>query len=205
MGRNRTFADTKLLAGTAQLFRRRGFSETSLKDLERETGLMAGSLYHAFGNKKNVFLKSLDAYHSTVVQWRVETFLKGTHPLKELTEFFRSTYRVEGIPNSGCLLTNTATEFGADDPEIQNKVEAGFSILRDAFASEVRLAQAMNLVPANLSPTIASEFLLTAYQGVLVRVRHGAPEKVLDETVRMTVETLSPKENLSPRKRKAKT
>ena len=204
MGRSRTFADTKLLAGTAQLFRRRGFFDTSLKDLERETGLMAGSLYHAFGNKKNVFLKSLDAYHHTVVQWRVETYLKGTHPLKELIEFFRSTYRVEGIPNPGCLLTNTATEIGADDPEIQKSVEEGFSILRSAFVSQIRLAQAHDLVPANLSPALAAEFLLTAYQGVLVRVRNGAPEKVLDDTVRMVTGALSSESNAGQRKRKPK-
>ena len=135
MGRNRTFVDTKILAGTAQLFRRRGFFETSLKDLERETGLQAGSLYHAFGNKRNVFLKSLDAYETSVVRWRIETFLKGTDPVKELTQFFRSTYRVEGIPNAGCLLTNTAAQIGADDPDVQRKVETGFSILRDAWGA----------------------------------------------------------------------
>ena len=202
MGRNRTFVDTKILAGTAQLFRRRGFFETSLKDLERETGLQAGSLYHAFGNKRNVFLKSLDAYETSVVRWRIEIFLKGTDPIKELIQFFRSTYRVEGIPNPGCLLTNTATQIGAGDPDVQRKVEAGFSILRDAFASEIRLAQARGLASADLSPEVAAEFLLTAYQGLLVRVRQGAAAKVLDATVRMTVGALSFKPHLFQKNRK---
>ena len=202
MGRNRTFVDTKILARTAQLFRRRGFFETSLKDLERETGLQAGSLYHAFGNKKNVFLRSLDAYETSVVRWRIETFLKGTDPLTELTQFFRSTYRVEGIPNPGCLLTNTAAQIGADDPDVQRKVETGFSILRDAFSAEIRSAQARRLASTDLSPEVAAEFLLTAYQGLLVRVRQGAPLKVLDETVRMTVRALSAQPHLVQKKRK---
>jgi AcrR family transcriptional regulator len=202
MGRNRTFVDTKILAGTAQLFRRRGFFETSLKDLERDTGLQAGSLYHAFGNKRNVFLKSLDAYETSVVRWRIKTFLKGTDPLKELIQFFRSTYRVEGIPNPGCLLTNTAAQIGADDPDVQRKVEIGFSILRDAFASEIRLAQARRLASTDLSPELAAEFLLTAYQGLLVRVRQGAAAKVLNEIVRMTVGALSPTPHLSQKNRK---
>jgi TetR/AcrR family transcriptional repressor of nem operon len=191
MGRSRSFDDADLLAGTAHLFRRLGFAATSLKDLERETGLQAGSLYNAFGNKKSLFLRSLDAYHTCVVRRRIQTYLKGVQPIKELKNFFSSTYELEGIPNSGCLLTNTAAEIGADDPEIQGKVEEGFSLLREAFALQVRRARSQSLAPPDLSPEAAAEFLLSAYQGLLVRVRNGTPAKILDETVRMTIGAIS--------------
>jgi TetR/AcrR family transcriptional repressor of nem operon len=191
-----------LLTGTAHLFRRLGFAATSLKDLERETGLQAGSLYNAFGNKKSVFLKSLDAYHTGVVRHRIQTCLEGVHPVKELTKFFRSTYEVEGIPNAGCLLTNTAAEIGAGDPEIQGKVEEGFSILREAFALQMRHAQSQGLAPLDLAPETAAEFLLSAYQGLLIRVRNGTPAKILDETVRITIEAILREEKTPKRKRK---
>jgi hypothetical protein len=63
---------------------------------------------------------------------------------------------VEGIPNAGCLLTNTAAEIGADDPEIQCKVEEGFSILREAFALQVRRAQSQGLAPLDLAAETAA-------------------------------------------------
>jgi TetR/AcrR family transcriptional regulator, transcriptional repressor for nem operon len=147
MGRARTFDGEEILALTAQLFRRNGFASTSLKDLEQATGLQAGSLYNAFGNKKNVFLRALDTYYICVVRRRIRTYLKGVSPIKELAKFFTSTYKVESSPNEGCLLTNSAAEIGANDPEIQAKVEEGFSILREAFASQVRLAQERDLAP----------------------------------------------------------
>jgi len=202
MGRARSFDEAKVLAGTAQLFRRLGFASTSLKDLEQETGLQAGSLYNAFGNKKSVFLRALDAYHTSVVRHRIQNYLKGTHPIRELTKFFASTYEVEGIPNAGCLLTNSAAEIGADDPDIQKKIEEGFSILRDAFAFEVRCARSQNLVPITTSPEAAAEFLLSAYQGLLVRVRNGTPARVLDEIIRMIIGAISPEENPAKMKRR---
>jgi hypothetical protein len=91
-----------------------------------------------------------------LVRHRIQTYLEGVHPIKELTKFFRSTYEVEGIPNAGCLLTNTAAEIGADDPEIQCKVEEGFSILREAFALQVRRAQSQGLAPLDLAAETAA-------------------------------------------------
>ncbi len=202
MGRARSFDEAKILVGTAHLFRRLGFAATSLKDLELATGLQAGSLYNAFGNKKSVFLRALDAYHTCVVRHRIQTYLKGIHPIRELTKFFTSTYEIEGIPNAGCLLTNTAAEIGADDPEIQKKIEEGFSILRDAFALEVRRAQTQNLAPPDRSPEAAAEFLLSAYQGLLVRVRNGTPARILNETVRMTIGSISCEQKPAKTKRK---
>ena len=201
MGRTRSFDDAKLLAGTAQLFRRLGYTATSLKDLERETGLQAGSLYNAFGNKKNVFLRSLDAYHLCVVRYRIGTYLPGVHPVEELTEFFTTTYTLEGLPNPGCLLTNAAAEIGADDPEIQKKIEDGFSLLRDAFAVEVHSAREQKLPTLAVSPEAAAEYLLSAYQGLLVRVRNGAPAKTLDEIVRVTIRAIFP-ERITTKKRR---
>jgi TetR/AcrR family transcriptional regulator, transcriptional repressor for nem operon len=193
VGRIRSFETEDILAATAQLFRRLGFAATSLKDLERETGLQAGSLYNAFGNKKAVFLCSLDAYHETVVQYRIKRYLKGDNPIAELVDLFTSTYRVEGIPNAGCLLTNTAAEIGGDDPEIQSKVEEGFSLLRDAFRRQMLKARQLGIANPAISTGAAAEFLLTAYQGLLVRVRNGAPPDILEHTVRLTVNAVSQK------------
>jgi TetR/AcrR family transcriptional repressor of nem operon len=191
MGRTRSFNDYRVLAATARLFRKVGFTATSLKDLERTTGLQAGSLYHAFGNKKAIFLRALDAYCDSVVRRRITTYLKGVRPLQELEEFFTSTYETEKNPSAGCLLTNSATEIGANDREINTKIEEGFSLLRAAFASHIRLAHQRGLTQTHLSADAAAEFLLTAYQGLLVRLRNGTPPRILSEIIHLTIRSLS--------------
>jgi len=52
------------------------------------------------------------------------------------------------------------------------------------------------------APETAAEFLLSAYQGLLIRVRNGTPAKILDETVRITIEAILREEKTPKRKRK---
>ena len=62
MGRARAFDESDVLQGAMGVFWERGFRNTSVKDLERATGLNPGSLYHAYGSKHGLFVAVLDHY-----------------------------------------------------------------------------------------------------------------------------------------------
>lgn len=55
MARPRTFDEGEVLSKARQLFATQGYNGTSIDDLVRETGLLRGSLYKAFGSKRNLF------------------------------------------------------------------------------------------------------------------------------------------------------
>lgn len=61
MARPRNFAEDAVLAQAAQRFARMGYNGTSIDDLLNATGLQRGSLYKAFGSKRNLFEKVLAA------------------------------------------------------------------------------------------------------------------------------------------------
>src|SRR3712207_567851 len=61
MARPRNFAEETVLAQAAQLFARMGYNGASIDDLLIATGLQRGSLYKAFGSKRNLFEKVLAA------------------------------------------------------------------------------------------------------------------------------------------------
>ncbi len=56
MGRQKTFDEETVLAVASQLFASQGFHATSIDDLVTKTGLLRGSLYKAFGSKRNLFV-----------------------------------------------------------------------------------------------------------------------------------------------------
>ncbi|RVD59643.1 helix-turn-helix domain-containing protein, partial [Mesorhizobium sp. M7A.F.Ca.ET.027.03.2.1] len=62
MGRPREFDTEKALVQAMRLFWRKGYEGTSLTDLTEELGITRPSLYAAFGNKEELFLKVLDRY-----------------------------------------------------------------------------------------------------------------------------------------------
>ena len=59
MARPRNFAEDTVLAQAAAVFARMGYNAASIDDLLSATGLQRGSLYKAFGSKRNLFEKVL--------------------------------------------------------------------------------------------------------------------------------------------------
>lgn len=59
MARPRNFDETLVLAKAKRLFAFQGYNGTSIDDLVKVTGLLRGSLYQAFGSKRNMFERIL--------------------------------------------------------------------------------------------------------------------------------------------------
>lgn len=55
MARPRAFDETVVLEQARTLFAAQGYNGTSIDDLVKSTGLLRGSLYKAFGSKRNLF------------------------------------------------------------------------------------------------------------------------------------------------------
>jgi AcrR family transcriptional regulator len=165
-------------------FRRKGYEATSVKDLERATGLRSGSLHHAFGGKRALFLAALDHYNEHVVGGRIATYLHGDDPVKELRALFRSVLDEPGGGSFGCLLTNTAVEFAGGSKAISAKVREGFAQLEDAFEAQSRRARALGIgAKTGRTHRRTALRLLHAYQGLLVLVRFGHERAELETLV----------------------
>jgi len=59
MGRPREFDEATVIGSSKELFASHGYHGTSLDDLVKATGLLRGSIYKAFGSKRNLFETSL--------------------------------------------------------------------------------------------------------------------------------------------------
>ncbi len=195
MPRQIEFKSDTVLRGAMQVFRERGFKGTSVKDLERATGISSGSLYNSFGGKEGVFVEALDHYNSTVVRKRVEKYLNNKPPVKGLTSLFLSL-----LPNTpdglyGCLLTNSAVEFGAENSIATNGVREGFAALEHGFQRSIDQLVLENGSGARSkfarSHVHSAKKLLTLYQGILVLVRFGQPSKELSTIIENEIQQLT--------------
>src|SRR5215469_2318213 len=62
MARPRNFDDTAILRAAREQFSATGYAGTSVGDVMAATGLGKGSLYGAFGDKRELFLRVFDDY-----------------------------------------------------------------------------------------------------------------------------------------------
>ena len=49
-----------LLACAAQLFKKKGYERTTVRDLAREVGIQSGSLFHHYKNKESILLAVME-------------------------------------------------------------------------------------------------------------------------------------------------
>ncbi|MEP3278015.1 MAG: TetR/AcrR family transcriptional regulator [Stappiaceae bacterium] len=169
MGRSPEFEIDDILGKAMGVFWANGYRDTSMTDLENATSLRPGSIYHAFGSKKGLFLAALDHYVKQVVDTRVSHLLEIDNPMEAIEDFFRSTFEAFNPDQLiGCMLTNTATEVGATDSDIQERIEAGLSRIEGAFESRLTEAQGKNLLAADKNAKTLALHLVSCYQGLAV-------------------------------------
>src|SRR5437868_15540272 len=73
-GRPRAYEPGVALGKALDLFRRQGFAATSLDDLSEATGMNRPSLYGAFGDKRELYIKSYQRYREEARAAMVEVF-----------------------------------------------------------------------------------------------------------------------------------
>src|SRR5246127_4462173 len=84
-GRPRAYQPEAALGKALDLFRKDGFAATSLDDLSAATGMNRPSLYGAFGDKRELYIKSHARYRADARAAMIEIFREES-PLRERLE-----------------------------------------------------------------------------------------------------------------------
>ena len=186
MARPKSFNEIQVLTQMMEVFWRQGYEATSMRHLEKASGLTAGSIYHEFGSKKALFERTLSFYISTVIGWRIEKYLvQSTDPVAGIREFLVTTFK--GVPQAfrqqSCLLVNTAAELGQNDPEIGRIVNRGLGRIEKALAETLALARELHQVPESLDIPLAARHMSLLMPGILIAARNQAGVSDLESVV----------------------
>ena len=127
--RTRAFDEDAVLTGAMKAFRRNGYAGMALPELETATGISVGSIYNAYGDKRGIFLAAFQHYLKAVLGRRITRFAAPSRQLAGLRQLFLSLWREPDGEKFGCLITNSAIEFGPDNGISGQTTRKGFEIL----------------------------------------------------------------------------
>lgn len=190
MVRVKAFDPDQALEAAMRMFWQRGFEATSMRDLLDGMSIGRGSFYDTFGDKRTIFLASLDRFEKVRTSWINETLQDSG--LEGIEEVFRRTIEglVEFEPRRGCLLANTAVELAPHDPEVAAKISS--HILRTEAAFEealIRACTAGEIQPDSDTAALA-RFLVNNLHGMRVLARAGAERASLEDIARVALGAL---------------
>jgi len=169
MPRNLEFKKDEAIDAAMRIFWTKGYQATSMVDLERVTKLKPGSLYNTFTSKKGLFLEAIDYYRRNFVKVRISTILNAGKPLEGIEAFFRTAFEdFEPDQLIGCMLTNSATEIGSDDTDIQKQIAAGIAEIEAGFCLRLQEAQNAGVFEDGFDAAKIALHLTSCYQGLAV-------------------------------------
>jgi AcrR family transcriptional regulator len=192
-GRPRAYEPGVALGKALDLFRRQGFAATSLDDLSEATGMNRPSLYGAFGDKRELYIKSYQRYREEARAAMVEIF-RQEMPLRERLERIYASaltlYLSGETGPRGCFTVVTAASEAIGDPEIRAMVLEGLTELDKAFANCFRRAKDKGELPQGADPAVLAQLASATVHTIAIRSRARVPRKELEAIVHGAIDVM---------------
>ncbi|WP_419901808.1 TetR/AcrR family transcriptional regulator [Kiloniella sp.] len=192
MARVREFDEVEVLERAMRLFWKKGYAETSVRDLVDYTGVAHAGLYTAFGGKRELYQASLKHYSLTYGNLLFGPMEKPDACRAQVEEFFYFILRAvkaEKFQN-GCMMCNTAVEFGNDEQDVLSVASANVERMTAALQNALKRALANGEVRGDLDPVATASFFGSVFYGIAVLSRSKADPERIEDTIDMALATL---------------
>jgi TetR/AcrR family transcriptional repressor of nem operon len=177
MPRPRTFDESEVVAAVRDEFWSRGYAATSIDHLTTVTGLGKGSLYGAFGDKHELFMRALDDYIGTALDdVRAQLRDPGYSAYERLVRHIRG--QAKGIAadktRRGCMMAKSAAELSATDDTVERAVENAYVTWASELADCIKEAQREGAVDKEQDPPVLAMTVLAFMRGQEALHKGGA-------------------------------
>ncbi|MFF3752409.1 TetR/AcrR family transcriptional regulator [Streptomyces sp. NPDC002018] len=183
-GRPREFDIDAALGIALEVFWAKGYEGASMADLTQAMGINRPSLYAAFGNKEQLFLKALDLYagefHSAASGFAQETTARAA-----IEAFLRATALLCTGPATpkGCLLVQGALAVGNASESIREELAARRAAVLDAIQQRLRQGVEEGDLPRGTDAAALARYVMVTNHGIAVQAAGGATRDELLQCV----------------------
>ena len=191
-GARKQFDPGRTLVRARDLFWRRGFDGTGLAELEDELGVGRKSLYDTFGNKRALYLASLEQYGDSVIADICAGLERpGAGAFANLERVLEKLARHHGSGASfGCLLGVGLAQVERADTEVVAALRRGLARLEEAFARTLQRALEAGELRPTVRPRDAALQLVAFAQGLALLGRCADSPVALRGAVSATLDGL---------------
>jgi TetR/AcrR family transcriptional regulator, transcriptional repressor for nem operon len=192
MARPREFDPDTVLERAMRVFWAKGYHESSLDDLCEAAELNRPSLYAAFGDKRALFLATLDRYGDRSVA-RVTAALSRPVPIRDAVAAFLAEMIeqiVAGPGRAGCFIGNCAAEVAPHDRAAAARVTRNLKRIEAAFHAGFAAAKARGELSSEVDTDALAKFFVASTQGLRLVGRTTSDRKTLNAISRVMLRCL---------------
>ena len=193
MARPREFDEAEVVQAARDQFWLHGFNGTSLDQLTVVTGLGRGSLYAAFDDKRDLFLRALDDYATAVMGHLLADLRDPEKPGRNrIVDHIRLITKLltADTKGRGCLMAKSAAEMGATDKEVARRVRKWLDGYQGDLAEAIRAAQRDGDVDPDVDPDEWALLILALLRGAEALRKGGLPPRAIVAVADQAIELL---------------
>lgn len=178
----KSFDEDDAVAKAMNVFWAKGYEPASIADLIAGTGVSRGSLYNAFGGKKQLFIKALLKYDQENRRAMLSELEAMDAPKRAIAALFDGIVAETLADNEkkGCFLVNTASELGTHGEDVSRIVSNGLREFEGFLRRSIEVAQARKEVPASVDPEATAKSLFAMIVAIRVLGRGAFDESALN-------------------------
>ncbi len=194
MARPKEFDERAAIGRAMDAFWARGYEGTSTQALCEATGLGRSSIYNTFTSKHELFKRALAHYAELGFQGRSTLLEQHETGIDGFRALFTWTIEDElSHGNRGCLMVNTAAEFGDRDAEISAQVDADTRKHLALLAACAEDGQRDGTVDGSRKPVDLAEFAHSTVAGLRMMSRRGAARAAMEAVADIAVGAIAAK------------
>ena len=166
----KSFDEQNAIKNAMHVFWEKGYEATSIANLIESTGINRGSLYNAFGGKRQLFTLSLLKYDTETRR----AFLAQLEALDDPKLAFKKLFDAlvfqskNDTQRKGCFLVNTSIEIASHDEQTKDVVIQGFNEFEAFFRRGIEVAQTRGNMPKSLDASATAKTLLSLVVAIRV-------------------------------------
>jgi AcrR family transcriptional regulator len=151
------------------------------------------SLYGAFGDKRELYIKSYQRYRDEARAAMGDIFRQELPLRQRLEKIYASALNIylsgETGPR-GCFTVVTAASEAVGDPDIRAMVLDGLSELDKAFGLCFRRAKEKGELPESADPAVLAQLASATVHSIAIRSRARVPRKELEAIVKGAIDVM---------------
>jgi AcrR family transcriptional regulator len=190
-GRPRAYDPQVALARAADVFWKAGYAGTSLDDLVEATGMNRPSLYAAFGDKRDLYLKTLEHYRDES-RALARAALADDPPLRVLLKRFYDKalelYLTDGP--RGCYSIGTAATVAAVDDGVRAFLADSMRTTDSFLTHQIGKARERGELAPGADPAALGYLATATLHTLAIRARAGLPRKELNALVDAAIDVI---------------
>jgi len=187
-GRPRAFDPEAALDRAMHVFWTKGYEGASLSDLTRAMRINRPSLYAAFGNKEELFLKVLDRYANGPLAY-FRKALAAPKAREVIEQILLGAADMASDPKlpAGCLMVQGALACGDSAGSVQKEVAARRAASEVALHRRLQRAKREGDLSPQADPAELARYIMTVLQGMAVQGANGAKRDQLRQVARIAL------------------